>query len=139
MSLTIGITGCARSPEQFEPRPKQTRPITIVLVLKGGTCQANYGKKPQHAYRNDTVAWEFVNTCGTDQAVQLDLKPRQPPQENPFTDDHRPWTVSAKANNEGDPDAINLDVRSNATTNRGYDFQISVAGKTYDPRLEVDP
>jgi len=134
MSLTMGIAGCARGPEQVEHRGKQTRPITIVLHDQGAECRASFGKKPQHAYRGDTVSWEFINTCGADQQVTLALKSGS---SNPFTDSAGSWAIPAKAGNENNPDSKDLDVNNDAKGSYGFD--IVIGGKSYDPRLEVDP
>lgn len=134
VSLSIGIAGCARARQGGEPRAKQTRPITVVLHEKGGSCQASFGKKPQHAYRGDTVSWELINTCGADQQVTLAVKSGS---SDPFTDGSGTWAISAKANNEGNPDSKDLEV--NTSAKGSYGFDITVGGKSYDPRLEIDP
>jgi hypothetical protein len=134
VSLSIGIAGCAGRRQGGEPRAKQTRPIVIVLHDKNGACQASFGKKPQHAYREDTVSWEFINTCGADQRVTLAVKSGS---SNPFTDASGTWAIPTKANNESNPDSKDLEVNTSA---RGsYGFDITVGGKSYDPRLEIDP
>lgn len=97
-------------------------------------CQASFGKKSQHSYRGDTISWEFVNTCGADQSVTLKVKSGSG---NPFTDSSSQWTVSARKDNENNPDSKDLDV--NASAQGSYGFDVIVGGKTYDPRLEVDP
>lgn len=104
--------------------------------MKGGECRATFAKRPSHAAKGDRVAWEFLNTCDNDQTVTLALHQKE---ENPFTDTSAPWTITARKDNENNPDTKELDVSSNAITGHEYKFDIMVGGKSYDPRLEIDP
>lgn len=113
---------------------KRTRPIVVILhQTKNGDCEAQFGKRPQHAFKGDEIAWEFINTCDSDQKVTLAIKSGST---NPFTDS-APWTISAAAGNAGSPAEKVLTVAESATGMYGFD--IIVGGKTYDPRLEIDP
>jgi len=112
-------------------RNKQTRPIVIVLHDKHGSCDAAFGKKPQHAFKGDTIAWEFINTCDAAQTVTLSIKSGS---SNPFTD-APPWTNTVKANDDADRSLAISDTVQPGT----YGFDISVGGKKFDPKLEIDP
>ena len=133
LAVMIGAAGCG----VFGGRrslTKQTRPISITLYQKNATspCVAKFSNHAQHAFRNDDVAWEFTNTCTTDQTVKLSVKSGG---SNPFTDP-LPLTVSAIQN--GDTTEKKLTISGSAAVG-SYGFDITVGGVNYDPKLEIDP
>jgi hypothetical protein len=134
--LTIAVVvGCGRNKNGGgRTLAAQTRPIVVVLHQKNAECQATFGKRPQHAFKGDEISWEFINTCNADQSVTLAIKSNF---QNPFTDTSPPWTITAKADNASNPDEKNLKVAQ--TASGSYRFDIVVGGKTYDPKLEIDP
>lgn len=134
LSLLVLLAGCARLRGGGGGHAPTTRPITVVLVDKGGTCEAKFGQKPQHAFRDDTVSWEFINTCSAAKNVTLNVKSDG---NNPFTASP-PWNVNVPTNNGDDPAPIDLRISSQASPGL-YKFDIFVDGHKYDPKLEVDP
>ena len=126
------LPGCDSVRAAGGAHTKQTRPITIVLVFNNGQnrCEARFGKRPQHAFAEDTIAGEFVNSRPGDETMTLEPKRMS---SHPFTTSS-PWT---KAISLGDTHAFALDV-SESPLGR-YDFNITVHGTEYDPKLEIDP
>jgi hypothetical protein len=131
--LAVAVSGC----NMFGGRGRSptTRPITVVLVKNGssGTCEPKYGQKPYHANPGDTIDWEFINTCDSDKTVVLSPKDAA---RNPFTT-NPPWSTTAHQNNGPNPDVLSLLVAQNAAGL--YRFNITVDGRDYDPKLEIDP
>jgi hypothetical protein len=134
LSLLVSLAGCARLMGGGGHPPKQTRPITVVLVNNAGTCEAKFGKKPQHAFPDDIVSWEFINTCSAQKSVTVNVKNGG---NNPFTT-APPWSVNVPPNNSANPASIDLTVSSQASLGV-YGFDIFVDGNKYDPKLEIDP
>ena len=132
MLVATLLQGCDRFRATGGAHTKQTRPITIVLVFNNGQnrCEARFGKRAQHAFAQDTIAWEFVNSCPADKSVTLEPKGTST---NPFTTSP-PWTISIRA---GDTQELALDVSASALGSYGFD--ITVDGTKYDPKLEIDP
>ena len=111
----------------------KVRPIVVVLSQKknGNDCEAKYGNTAQHAFNEDVIAWEFVNNCDADQPVEV-----SPRGNNPFTSTP-PWNKPIKA---GQTDSIALVIGDATAAPPGtYQFNIKVAGKLFDPKLEIDP
>lgn len=135
LSLMVGVAGCGTrgGGDVKHIVKKQTRPILITLHQKKNSteCEAKFGKRANHAFENDEIAWEFINNCDANQTVQLAIKPGST---NPFTDTGAPWSVAVASG--GDADKL-LTVTAGASGT--YSFDIIVAGKSYDPKLEIDP
>jgi hypothetical protein len=129
--LAIGVAGCGKTGGGGQTLAVQTRPIVVVLHQKNGECRATFGKRSQHAFKGDQIAWEFLNTCDANQSVTLAIKSGS---QNPFTDTSPPWTIRPTA---GNSDEKKLTVAQGASGE--YRFDIVVGGKTYDPKLEIDP
>lgn len=135
LSLMVGVAGCGTrgGGDVKHIVKKQTRPILISLHQKKNSteCEAKYGKRANHAFRNDEIAWEFISTCDNDQTVQLAIKAGS---SNPFTDTGAPWSVPVPSG--GDNEKL---LTVSATASGTYSFNIIVAGKSFDPKLEIDP
>lgn len=134
LSLLVLLAGCASLTGGGGGHTPKTRPITVVLVDNSGTCEAKFGKKPQHAFRDDTISWEFINTCAAAKSVTLNVKNGG---NNPFTTSP-PWNTNVPTNNGDDPAPLDLKISSQASPGL-YGFDIFVDSKKYDPKLEVDP
>jgi hypothetical protein len=102
-------------------------------VANGSHCEAKFGKKAQHAFVDDTIDWEFINTCPADKNVTLAPDNGST---NPFTTSP-PWTTSVPQNNGASPAVLSLVVSPNALGS--YSFGITVDGQLFDPKLEIDP
>jgi hypothetical protein len=135
--LAVVLQGCGLfRPADGRKVKKQTRPIVVVLVMKGGVCEARFGKQKQHVFNDDTVVWEFINACNADQNVTLALKGGSA---NPFTTS-APWTIAAPQDNAANPADLSLTVLPTGQAAAGeYGFDIIVGGRKFDPKLEIDP
>ena len=137
--IAAALSGCGRSGllgGGADKPPKVTRPIMVVLVTNNGNqqCEPKYSKKPTHAFPDDTIAWQVINTCQSDKNVTLDVKNGS---SNPFKTPN-PWNTSVPMNNGDNPAEIDLVVKSDVQTGT-YSFTISVDGRSFDPKLEIDP
>jgi hypothetical protein len=138
--LLIGAGGCRAFVRGGEGHPvkKQTRVMSVTLLEKPGSpeCEAKFSTLNYHAFNGDEIAWEITNTCQLPQTAWVEVKPGTP---NPFTDPKGKWEVGPI--NKGDTQNTDLVVGPKGTVPPGvYQFNIVVkGGKSYDPRLEIDP
>jgi hypothetical protein len=118
-----------------------TRSMLIVLHPKGGAgeCEAVFPKIPGRVRRGDKFVWEFINTCGAQRNVTISPK-TETDAENLF-EQRWPYAVMVPNDNANSPaQSGTLTIKAGAAYNHTYGYNITVVdGKTYDPKLEVDP
>ena len=137
--LLVALAGCARGGGANGGKTRsvanKTRPVLIVLSQKKNSddCVPIVGNVKHQAFNGDTIAWEFVNNCETDQDVEVILKTAT----NPFISS-APWVKTIKKNTD---DSITLVINDDTTAVPAgiYKFDVRAGTKTVDPRLEIDP
>jgi hypothetical protein len=116
------------------------RSMLIVLHPKGTDCEAVFPMKPLHVNKADTFVWEVINECDTSQTVTINQK--QAGDENNVFTTSPPFEIRNiphdNANNPKESDPLTIKT-TGVKYGRTYDYNVAVGGKTYDPKLEVDP
>jgi hypothetical protein len=120
-------------------RAPVARSMLIVLHPKAGDCQAVFPKKPLHVNKADTFVWEIINTCDSAQSVTINQK--QAGNENNVFTTSPPYEIRNIPNDANNPkESETLTIKTEGVQyGRTYDYNVTVGGKTYDPKLEVDP
>jgi hypothetical protein len=121
-------------------KPPVTRSMLIVLHPKGASeCAAVFPKLPARVRRGDRFLWELINTCGAQRNVTISPK-KSTDDENVF-DQRPPYAVMVPNDNADSPAQSGaLTIKAAAAYGHTYEYNITVVGgKTYDPKLEVDP
>jgi hypothetical protein len=131
LGLAIGKGGGGPAPV--------TRSMLIVLHPKGGDCEAVFPNREGHVRRKDSFVWEIINTCGTPRTVNITAK-KEGDTENVFVEPP-PYKIEVLDDNANKPaESATLTIKDAAEYNKLYGYSVSiVGGKTYDPKLEVDP
>lgn len=119
--------------------PSVTRSMLIVLHPKGADCEAVFPKREGHVRRKDTFVWEIINTCGAPKTVTIIAK-KAGDAENVFVEPP-PYEIKVPDDNASNPaESGTLTIKEAAEYQKLYGYSVTVGGgKTYDPKLEVDP
>jgi hypothetical protein len=140
VGIVIGLLlGMAIKRGGDERRPV-TRSMLIVLHPKGANeCAAVFPKIPGRVRKEDSFVWEFINTCGAPRNVTI--SPKVETDAESLFDQRWPYAVMVPNDNADSPaQSGTLTVKAGAAYNHTYGYNITVVnGKTYDPKLEVDP
>lgn len=127
---------------------------TLTLAMNGNTCTITTppAEKDVEVGRNKKITWSVNNTCTSDQLVLVgNFRPTQPdggitdckagiiestwPFKNLDDQAHRQVYVAA-----GATQAITLkEAKNDSGTKITVYFDICMAGKKVDPRLDIDP